>query len=207
MALSPDRWISLWRASGASGDPLPWFHRLTAAYSEPHRLYHNLRHIAECQKEFDAARNLSSSPGAVELAIWFHDAVYEPKSADNEEQSAALAEQCLRGSHVKESLVEKVKRLVLATKSHDVNADEDAPLLVDVDLSILGQPERRFLEYETQIRAEYAWVAEDKFAARRAEILEGFLARDRIYATSWFYDRYEHQARHNLEASLLRLKA
>jgi predicted metal-dependent HD superfamily phosphohydrolase len=204
--LDRGRWIRLWQTVGASGDPLLWFDRLTAAYSEQHRRYHNLRHIAECLEELDEARHLTDSPETIELAVWFHDAIYDPRASDNEERSASLAEQCLRHSGVGESIVGKVSRLVLATKHHDVGMVVDAPLLVDVDLSILGQPEKRFLEYEVQIRQEYAWVEETIFAEKRAEILKTFLARERIYSTPWFYDRYEQPARANLQSSVARLK-
>jgi predicted metal-dependent HD superfamily phosphohydrolase len=80
--------------------------------------------------------------------------------------------------------------------------DVDAPVMVDVDLAILGQPEERFLEYETQIRQEYALVPAATFATKRIEIIERFLARQRIYATDWFYQKYEVAARRNLQMSL-----
>lgn len=202
-----DRWINLCGAVQASGDPIPCFDQLTAAYSEPHRRYHNLRHIAECLQELDSVRDLASSLEAIELAIWFHDAVYDPKVSDNEEKSAMWAEGFLRNAHVAPPLVEKVSRLVLATKQHDISSDRDAPLLVDIDLSILGQPEKRFWEYEAQIRAEYSWVEESLFASKRAEILSGFLNRERIYSTDRFYTEYEQQARENLRASVAKLKS
>ena len=80
-------------------------------------------------------------------------------------------------------------------------------LLVDVDLSILGQPDERFREYEAQIRREYEWVPEEIFAAKRAEILQGFLARERIYTTDSFFGRFESEARTNLRNSLHHLNA
>jgi len=82
----------------------------------------------------------------------------------------------------------------------------DAPLVVDIDLSILGQPSERFWEYEKQIRAEYVWVEQSIFAAKRSEILERFLARPRIYNNGLFFDRRELQARDNLRASIQRLR-
>jgi len=83
-----DRWLRLWRAAGAFGAPAGWYQRLTQAYAESQRHYHNQQHIAECLAEFDAARHLAQQPVALELALWFHDAVYDPKAGDNEEQSA-----------------------------------------------------------------------------------------------------------------------
>jgi predicted metal-dependent HD superfamily phosphohydrolase len=201
-ALDQDRWVALWRAISASGDPLPWFSRLATAYSEPHRHYHNQRHIGECFAEFDGARNLARHAERVELALWFHDAVYNPKASDNEEQSAALAERWLSEAGLTAGFIAPVSGLIMATKHHEVGTDEDAALMVDIDLSILGQPEERFLEYEAQIREEYAWVPRIIFGPKRAKILERFLGRERIYATEWFQNKYEQQARENLEASI-----
>ena len=175
-------------------------------YSEPHRCYHNLAHIEDCLGEFDRANQLATDPAAVELAVWFHDAIYDPRAADNEERSAELAMDWLRDVHASDVLTGSVGRLVLATKSHDASLHDDAPLLVDVDLSILGRPSEQFWEYERQIREEYAWVEKTVFAAKRAEILDRFLARERIYQTELFFQRMEAQARANLRASVQRLR-
>jgi predicted metal-dependent HD superfamily phosphohydrolase len=205
--LSQDRWTALCTAAGASGDSAPLYHQLRAAYSEPHRRYHNLRHIAECLNELDPVRGLVQAPNAVELAVWFHDAVYDTHAADNEERSAALARSELQKLGAGEVLISTIERLVLATKRHDVSLDNDAPTLVDVDLSILGQSPERFLEYERQIREEYGWVPQQTFCEKRAEILKSFLARKRIFSTEWFFNRYEVRARANLALSVAALSA
>jgi predicted metal-dependent HD superfamily phosphohydrolase len=200
-----DRWLALLHTAGAVWDASGWFDRLAKAYSEPQRHYHNHQHIAECLAEFDEARHLAQQPAAVELALWFHDAVYDPKAGDNEEQSAALAKRCLGECGITSPLGETVARLVMVTKHHDMGTDADAAVMVDVDLSILGRDEKRFFEYEEQIRREYAWVPAAVFGPKRAEILQGFLARKRIFITDWFRDKYEQHARRNLEASIHRL--
>lgn len=104
-----------------------------------------------------------------------------------------------------DALAETVAKLVMATKSHEAAADSDAGLIADVDLSILGQGEKRFAECERQIREEYAWVPQSIFASKRGEILQRFLARERIFATAWFRNKYESQARRNLAASIRKL--
>jgi predicted metal-dependent HD superfamily phosphohydrolase len=175
---------------------------LVSRYSEPQRHYHNLSHIAECLVEYDAAREIAVDPVTVELAIWFHDAVYDSQASDNEERSAALARERLAPAERGVELSGVVAALILATKTHEPSAHPDAALLVDVDLSILGQPEGRFSSYELQIRREYAWVPDQTFAAKRAEILGRFLARDRIYTTAPFFSKYEVRARRNLERSM-----
>ncbi len=201
------RWLALWQTLEALGEPLPWFNRLQAAYSEEHRHYHNCVHVSECLRELDSARQFAQDSAAVESAIWFHDAIYDPKAQDNEERSAALARECLKQMGLGSDLQSAVVQLVLATKHHDITLGPDAPLLLDIDLSILGQPESRFLEYEAQIRQEYSSVPEPIFRAKRAEILESFLARQRLYATDWFHHRYEQHARRNIQISLQKLKA
>ncbi|MBW8865337.1 MAG: hypothetical protein JF609_10555 [Verrucomicrobia bacterium] len=149
---------------------------------------------------------LARQPQAVELAIWFHDAVYDTHAGDNEERSAGLAQSWLKKFKAEAELIESVERLVLATKSHDGSLHPDAPLLVDIDLSILGRPRKQFWEYESQIRQEYAWVDKAVFAAKRMEILERFLARKRIYQTDHYFHFFQFQAAENLRASIERLK-
>ena len=200
-----DRWLRLWQVAGASGDGAPWYERLTRAYAEPQRHYHAQQHIAECLAELDGARHLAQQPAAVEFALWFHDAVYDPKAGDNEEQSAAMARNCLETGGPSK-LAATVSDLVMATKSHSTEAGPDAALMVDVDLSILGKGEQRFAEYEAQIREEYRSVPKLIFNFKRAEILERFLARSRIYATDFFATKYEQQARRNLAGSIRQLK-
>lgn len=72
----------------------------------------------------------------------------------------------------------------------------------DADLSILGAQPARFQEYEAQVRSEYAWVADAIFRPTRAKILREFLGRPRLYGTVHFQERYEAQARRNLQNSL-----
>jgi predicted metal-dependent HD superfamily phosphohydrolase len=202
----PERWLRLWEAAGARGDGRSWYDRLTNAYAEDHRHYHNQRHIAECLGEFDAARHLVGQAEAVELALWFHDAVYRARAGDNEERSAALAKQCLDEAGVSALISNGVVELVMVTKHHQPGENAAAGVMIDIDLSILGQTEERFLEYEAQIRKEYAWVPGIIFGPKRAEILEDFLRRDRIYRTDWFYNKYEEKARRNIEASIRQLR-
>jgi predicted metal-dependent HD superfamily phosphohydrolase len=203
---SPERWAKLWREIGAKDDGLAVYQELVALYSEPHRHYHNLKHIADCLDEFDGARHGARHPLAIELAIWFHDAIYAPRAPDNEEKSAELAEKRITEAGGDEELRASVTALVMATKSHGRSAHGSSPFICDVDLSIFGKPESRFWEYEAQIRKEYDWVPIAIFAAKRSEILEKFLACGRIYSTQQFFDRYEKQARANLQASVQKLR-
>jgi predicted metal-dependent HD superfamily phosphohydrolase len=200
-------WRTLWNALEAWGDPAPWHRLLVGAYSDDARHYHNLEHLEECLSEFDRVRSTCQHPVAVEVALWFHDAVYDPRSNANEEKSAALAVDCLDEADVLREPRDIVRQLILSTKTHEPGDVPDAALLIDIDLAILGQPAARFWEYEQAIRAEYAWVPEVTFAQKRTEILVRFLGRSAIYRTEAFRARYESIARANLEAAIGRLRA
>jgi len=198
-------WVALWRELGARGDPAPWHARLVSAYAEPPRHYHNRQHLEECLAELARHRGLAARPALVATAGWFHDAVYDPRSATNEEDSAALAVACLEPAGVAALDIAAVRALILCTKTHETAGVVDAALLIDADLAILGQGSERFWQYETAIRNEYAWVPEAAFREKRAEILARFLTRPFLYQTPAFRARYEAMARANLTAAIARL--
>lgn len=194
-------WRRAWHGSGATPDE-GLFERVVAAYGEPHRHYHSLQHLAECLAQFEAAIALAQEPAAVELALWFHDAIHDPRRADNEARSADWAVEALTAAGVPEALRERVRALVLATRHDAIPADPDQRLLVDIDLAILGADAARFAEYEAQIRAEYPFVPEHEYAKARRAVLDGFLRREAIYSTAQFRSRLEARARANLGAAL-----
>jgi predicted metal-dependent HD superfamily phosphohydrolase len=207
MTISSASWQRLWRELGADPVPAGLYNQLMAAYSEEHRQYHTLQHLRECLAHLDAAASLALHPAEVELALWFHDAVHDPRRTDNEERSAEWAWRSILAAGCGEDLAQRVQALVLATKGHSASDDADTRLLLDIDLAILGAAPARFDEYERQIRAEYAHVTEAEYRFARAEVLAAFLARPRVYLTAAFHDALEHRARDNLGRTLSALQA
>jgi predicted metal-dependent HD superfamily phosphohydrolase len=206
--ISGDEWRRLWMALSVEVVPGGLFNQLVRAYGEPQRHYHTLQHLRECLAHFDAASPLARRPGEVELALCFHDAVYDPQRHDNEQRSAEWARSSIVAAGCDAAVAERVAQLVLATARHEAAADDpDAQLLLDIDLAILGAAPARFDEYERQVRAEYAHVDETEFRGGRARILAGFLARPRLYATQPFHDALEQHARDNIARSLSALQA
>lgn len=202
-----DRWMRFWTAAKAKGDPAAPWEFLASRYSEPHRAYHTLRHIEHCLDEFEAVRQDARDPVAVEMALWYHDAIYDTRRRDNEELSAVLAEQTAAAAGLGPAFGKRVGDLIRVSTHKRSAADPDGRIFADVDLAILGQEPEAFAEYERQVRQEYAWVSEAEFRSARAKILEVFLDRFSVYTTPAFVDKYEKQARLNLTASLLVLKA
>lgn len=173
-----------------------WHTRVLAAWAEPQRAYHTLQHLEECLCLLDDSA--CEQPALLEMALWFHDAVYDPKADDNEERSADLAANALIDLGASSASLERVRRLIMLTKTHQPSADADEALLIDIDLAILGQSTERFDQYEAQIRFEYSWVPEEVYREKRAEVLCGFLNRDQIFVTEPMRQRFERSARDNL---------
>jgi predicted metal-dependent HD superfamily phosphohydrolase len=182
------------------------FEQLLDAYSQKHRHYHTGAHIEHCLRELDSAPGLAQEPAEVELALWFHDVVYDPYSSDNEAKSADLACALLNRHGVGAERVERVCAHIMATRHEAPAALDDSKLLVDVDLSILGVDEAAYATFEKNVREEYRWVPGPLFRRKRAEILESFLARPSLYSTVPFRTRYEAPARRNLRAAITALR-
>ena len=143
-------------------------------------------------------RSRATQPGAVEIALWFHDSIYDLRGKDNEQRSAEWAERAIGHAGADDALRQRVRELIMATRHEVVPCEKDEQLLVDVDLAILGAAPERFEEYGRQVRAEYSWVPGFIYRSKRKEILKSFLARESIYGTDQFKARYEAQARANL---------
>jgi predicted metal-dependent HD superfamily phosphohydrolase len=194
MRTSLNHWLPLWQRLGGMGDAAAWHERLVRAYGEPQRAYHSLQHLDECLCVFDEAKAFMQQPDLIEMALWFHDAVYDPKSGESEALSAEMALEGLGGTQV----AREVARLILLTKSHQPGEGSDDAWIIDIDLAIFAQPVSRVLEYERQIREEYAWVPEEVYREKRAEVLRDFMAREPIYRTPWACERFEALAKERL---------
>lgn len=191
-----------WAGIGAHGSGAALLEQLLAAYAESHRKYHTTQHLTECLQLFDGVRALAQEPAEVEIALWFHDAVYDVKASDNEAQSAQWAQRALAAAAVPAGLIARVVDLVMVTRHTGEPRLPDQRLLVDVDLAILGAQAERFAQYEQQIREEYGFVPGWLFRRKRKAILGTFLERPRIYGTDHFYEALEQVARANLAAAV-----
>lgn len=199
------RWQQLWQGVTGVLPQEKWWRELQAHYTESHRAYHTLQHLAECLAHFDGVRSLIEQPTAVELALWGHDVIYEPPRNDNEEASAQWTRQLLQEVEAPPVLIERVTALIRLTNHSAAPDDQDGAFLLDIDLAILGATPERFAEYEQQVRQEYSWVAWPDFCTGRARILRAFLQRPMLYHTEYFRMRLESQARTNLAASIAQL--
>ncbi|HEB53089.1 MAG TPA: hypothetical protein ENI87_07540 [bacterium] len=169
---------------------------LTRRYQEPQRHYHTLEHIAAMLHE---GRRFPLDEEQT-MAVWFHDAVYDPTSDQNEQKSARLASKWLLKLGWDVPAVERVGRMVLDTRGHVPSTPQAAPVL-DLDLMSLAVPWPQFEANTRLIRAEYAHVGDADFAAGRAAFFKKLLQRTRLFFTPWG-ETLEPAARSNLQRAL-----
>lgn len=216
--VSPERldllqrqWVRLLDGFAVSpADAYPPFDRLVRAYSEPHRHHHTLEHLAEMFRVVGRLAGDCRNPAAVQLAVWYHDAVYDPRAADNEIRSAELAVEELTALGLPSGLVSRTSELIQTT-AHLVGElpgdDPDVAVLLDADLAILGASEARYRRYAADIRREYAHVSDADYRRGRAAVLEKFLARHRIFLHPTMHTEGEEAGRRNLRAELIDLRS
>ncbi|MQY03546.1 HD domain-containing protein [Actinomadura macrotermitis] len=197
-----DRWTAL-----AGPDTRHIGTDLDARYGEAHRRYHTRRHLTAVLDLVDELAGHAADPDLVRLAAWFHDAVYDPERADNEERSARLAERMLADTDLPAGAVAEVARLVVLTATHAPAPDDrNGQVLCDADLGVLGAPPEAYAAYAAAVREEYAFVPEEFFRAGRAEVLRGLLDLPALFHTPQARDRFEEQARRNMETELMLLR-
>lgn len=180
---TPERFAAVWSELGLVA-PAGLFEDIRERYAEPHRAYHTGQHIEECLASLGVARQECERPAEVELALWFHDAIYDPQASDNEQRSAEWAAHELESSGAPFAVVTTVTALILTTRHQAIPSGHDEQILTDIDLAILGARRERFFEYEAQVRIEYSWVPDAIFQRERAKLLRAFVARPSIYSTT-----------------------
>ena len=185
---------------------------LLSGWSSAERRYHDLHHLRECLDLWRAWGGLCRNPGDVAIAIWYHDAVYEPRSVDNEERSAQWAACDLMAAGASGAVVDRVSELVLSTRMGSTLSTPDSRILSDIDLAILGSAPERYEQYARDIRSEFAWLSTERFRAERfragrSDVLRSFLARPRIYHCAPAASKLERRARDNIGLELRMLSA
>ena len=178
---------------------------LLARWSETHRKHHTVAHLHEMLDAIGllAEAGIEFDREAVELAAWFHDAIYEVGRDDNEDRSAELARELLASSPIRD----EVARLVMVTKTHNVDDDDvNGAVLSDADRSVLGSEPLRYRTYAAAVREEYADVPDEVFKPVRAQVLSSLLD-GRLFHTAAGRERWEERARRNIAEEIRALSS
>lgn len=190
---------------------------LTTLYNEPHRHYHNLNHVMTCLGELERYRkDTGGGKGMVEEIIWWHDAIYNPFSSENEENSARLFLDSLDPKERHWELNDAIAHIIRLTAKHTEDQDLSvlgenlsfsAGLALDIDLTSLAAPIMTFHKNSDDIRKEFHFVSGKVFAENRIKFLQVMLARKRLYYTDYFFNKYETIARDNMEEGIIRTES
>lgn len=183
---------------------------LVTLYNEPHRVYHNLSHVYDCLNVYRHTVNVPSSYGervALQTAIWFHDAIYDPLSNQNEEETRDLLlstkpHEWLPSHDVTVLAIEMSKHHSNPKKDEMIGKHETVKLFMDIDCSILGRDPNSYINYAKKVRQEFSMIPDHAYFEGRQKFLEDMLNLPAVYLTYEFKTKYEAQARRNLENEL-----
>lgn len=202
------RFVALWTRCLGDGSSTAEtvYARLAELYGEPHRHYHTLDHIRHCLSEFDLAAELMEDSDAVELALWFHDAIYQPGATDNERRSAELFERWFEG-RAEPTFRRRVRDLILITTHREWPRHGDERFIVDIDLSGFGLPWDECERDGRRIRAEHADLSDASYYRGQLRFLRSLQDRPTFFFTEFFRRRYERVACENVRRIIIGLQA
>jgi predicted metal-dependent HD superfamily phosphohydrolase len=178
------------------------WNEIETTYSHPKRHYHTLHHLEHLLDELSSVKERIQDWNTVLFSVFYHDIVYNPLRRDNEERSVVITENRLQSIDVPANIIEACKKQIMCTKTHEPCKDNDSDFFTDADLSILGQSENIYKEYASAVRKEYALYADNLYYPGRKAVLNHFLGMDKIFKTDWFFNKYEKQARQNMQQEL-----
>ncbi|MBX3252955.1 MAG: hypothetical protein KF862_02350 [Chitinophagaceae bacterium] len=171
-------------------------------YSGRKRHYHTLQHLDSLLIQLTEVKREIINWETILFTLYYHDIIYNPLRSDNEEKSAELAEKRMSQTSVSFSTMQLCKEQILATKSHNTSANTDTNYFTDADLSVLGQDWETYSRYYNNVRKEYSMYPDFVYNPGRKKILNHFLSMGRIFKTAFFYNKFEKQARHNLQKEI-----
>ena len=206
--LGAARFAEVWErriASPPSPDAETVYGELRRRYDEPFRQYHNLHHILDCLRLCDEVASLLVDRDAVELALWFHDAVYDTGTSTNELRSAELFLTMSPGASF--LFRHRVCDHILATRHSTTVRDPDRRFLVDIDLSGFGAPWEEFMRNGALLREESSGQNDIKYHHGQVAFLSRLQERRHFFATEYFRARFESNARENLRRVLAELRS
>jgi pantetheine-phosphate adenylyltransferase len=148
-------------------------------YHESHRFYHTQNHISDLLIKLSTG--VSSLSNELFLTAVYHDAIYNPVSATNEEDSANLFLEEAASSVLSEASKKQVYQMILDTKTHTASS-ELSQRFIDADLDVFNGSLEELIRYEHQIFKEFQFVDFKTYQQKRIEVLERFNTNGRLNA-------------------------
>jgi len=179
------------------------FHVIVSMYGETGRYYHTLQHIKSMLQLSIQYQHCIKDIVSLQLAIFFHDIVYNAKSGTNEDDSVVIFVNLL-DNYLENPVINKVSRFIMSTKSHQLSDDsneddDDEKYFLDFDMAVLSWPRECYIEYAANIRKEYIHVELDDYCIKRSAFLRNTInSASKIYHSQLYLER-EQLARDNME--------
>ena len=206
--MDKQRFISLWNrcrtGDGAGVDADDVYKEVNGYYSEPGRFYHTPKHIEHCLAQFDLASGEMVNADAIEIAIWFHDLIFDVRANDNELQSARRFVE-LADDSMDAEFKAIVHDLIMTTAPPRLPKTTDQNFMLDIDLSSFGLPWEDMLRDSIAVRQESPQLTDAEFFPGQRAFLESLISREHFYFTEFFRSRIEDTARSNIERYLQEL--
>lgn len=171
-------------------------------YSSKKRHYHTLLHLDNILAQLIEVKGEIQNWDTILFTLYYHDIIYNSLRSDNEEKSVKLAEKRMQQISVSNGTIELCKKQILATKSHIKSTDSDTNYFTDADLSVLGQNWETYSLYYKNVRKEYSIYPDLVYNPRRKKVLNHFLKMEKIFKTDFFYNKFETQAKQNLQKEI-----
>jgi predicted metal-dependent HD superfamily phosphohydrolase len=183
------------------GNPMHASHALnvlTEHYTQSHRKYHTLEHIAYMFKTANDHAVLLTE--AQKIAIWWHDAVYVPGSKTNERDSIVLMINTIKLPH---DLLDRVVGMIEDTITH-VPRTKESEIVSDLDMFGFAAPTIDQTRFTKQIYDEFKHVPIKDFRTGRLQFLEGVKAAPIYYSD--VFKQYSDRAIQCIDNELAELR-
>jgi predicted metal-dependent HD superfamily phosphohydrolase len=191
---------------------------LLAQYTEPHRKFHTMQHLGNLLGylqwfEHDQEQHKDSLYDR-DVLLWsiaFHDWFYVPGAKDNESRSADAAISYLVPRDILDSdQLMMVRKIILATVAHhyepDVHKNKlafNTGLMMDCDLAGIGESWENYSRASKQVYDEFVpVVGHEAFQEGRRVWIKSMLSSEHLFSHPCFRERFEEQARRNLQRDL-----
>lgn len=141
-------------------------------WTKPGRYYHNLDHLNDVISYIEKWKHrfTRSEFEQLILAAFFHDAIYDPrKSETNEEKSKKLFRESYIGKNERFDLVDDA---IDCTKERKKPSSFPLKIFWEADNQVFRKDWLKVLRWERGIRKEYSYVSDDTYRKARIKFLE-----------------------------------
>lgn len=182
-------------------------------YRSDDRHYHNFLHIGFMLDNLKTNFPYYAYNSIIMDAIVYHDVIYDPRRSDNEFKSAVFAQEDIRRIRgwddcdgMRADYIDEVARLIMLTKNHIPQSDDDEIGKTIIDLDLAGMATSQYDNNTIRIRKEYRFADAETWAKGRIKFLTTYLDRPQIFHTEHGLKNWELPARENMLRELKTLE-